>query len=59
MPTLLWNVSIKNHPNLFVLVFMKITVNGEEKVSNFPADADPANIFNDLSDDAKKTLEED
>jgi hypothetical protein len=38
---------------------MKITVNGEEKVSNFPADADPANIFNDLSDDAKKTLEED
>ena len=32
---------------------MKITVNEEVVLSNFPAEVDPAKVFDDLSDEAK------
>ena len=38
---------------------MKITVNDEEKFSNFPEGADPAQVFEGMSDEDRKVLEAD
>lgn len=38
---------------------MKITVNDEEKISNFPIEVDPAQVFEGLSDEDRKVLEAD
>ena len=38
---------------------MKITVNDEEKFSNFPEGVDPAQVFEGLSDEDRKVLEAD
>lgn len=42
---------------LIVLVFMKITVNGEEKLSNFPADVAPEAVFEGMTPEERKELE--
>ena len=44
---------------LIVLVFMKITVNGEEKLSNFAADVAPEAVFEGMTPEARKELEAD
>ncbi len=38
---------------------MKITVNDEEKFSNFPEGVEPSQVFEGMSDDARKVLEAD
>ena len=41
------------------VVFMKITVNDEEKISNFSNEVDLAQVFEGLSDEDRKVLEAD